>query len=140
VVGLVDVADGHGGDSNLIADPVRERRLKHAPIDGSRIDGGLTSRHVDDVNACGTQQTRDGDGVGCGGAAVLITVMPSRATQSLAEMRTEIGFCEGHTTRTTWSTSIGKRMRFSRLVQRHATLTPKRRAILTPLSREPISC
>jgi len=25
-------------------------------------------------------------------------------------------------------------------VQRHATLTPKRRAILTPLSREPISC
>jgi len=29
---------------------------------------------------------------------------------------------------------------FSAIVQRHATWTPDRRPILTPLSREPISC
>ena len=40
-------------------------------------------------------------------------VMPSSPTQSLAEMRTEIGLSSGHTARTAWNTSSGKRMRFS---------------------------
>ena len=39
--------------------------------------------------------------------------MPWLPTQSLAEMRTEIGFAAGHTARTARYTSSGKRMRFS---------------------------
>ena len=42
-------------------------------------------------------------------------VTPSGPTQSLAEMRTEIGLSSGQTARTAWNTSSGKRMRFSRL-------------------------
>ena len=41
--------------------------------------------------------------------------MPSGPTQSLAEMRTEIGLSSGHTARTARNTSSGKRNRFSRL-------------------------
>ena len=40
-------------------------------------------------------------------------VTPSAPTQSLAEMRTDIGFAAGHAARTAWNTSSGKRMRFS---------------------------
>ena len=42
-------------------------------------------------------------------------VMPSSPTQSLAEMRTEIGFSSGQAARTARNTSSGQRMRFSRL-------------------------
>ena len=37
VVGLVDVADRHGGDAGLVADAVGERRLEHAPVDGPAL-------------------------------------------------------------------------------------------------------
>ena len=61
VVGLVDVADRHGGDADLVADAVGERRLEHAAVDRARLDGGLAGRHVDDVDALGLQDAGDGD-------------------------------------------------------------------------------
>ena len=51
VVGFVDVADRHRGDARLVADPVGERRLEHAPVHGLRVDRGLPGGDVDDVGA-----------------------------------------------------------------------------------------
>ena len=42
-------------------------------------------------------------------------VTPSSPTQSLAEIRTDIGFGAGHVARTARKTRSGKRIRFSRL-------------------------
>ena len=42
-------------------------------------------------------------------------VMPAAPTQSVAEMRTDIGFASGHAARTASNTASGNRMRFSRL-------------------------
>ena len=63
VVGLVDVADRHGGDAGLVADAIGERRLEHAAVDRPRLPRGLARRHVDDVDPGVAQQARDGDGV-----------------------------------------------------------------------------
>ena len=42
-------------------------------------------------------------------------VMPASPTQSLAEIRTDMGFGAGHAARTAPNTRSGKRIRFSRL-------------------------
>ena len=86
VIGLVDVADCHGGDARLVADAVGERRLEHAAIHGLGLIEVWPGRHIDDVDA----------GARCSMRAISTAssgVMPSSPTQSLAEMRTEIGLC-----------------------------------------------
>ena len=63
MIGLVDIADRHGGDPGLVADAVRERGLKHSAVDRARPDRGLTRRHVHDVDARRLQHPGDLDRV-----------------------------------------------------------------------------
>src|SRR5262245_36427503 len=63
MIRLVDVADGHGGDPDLVADAVGEWRLEHATVHRLRANGRLPRRHVDDVDARSMQHAGDFDGI-----------------------------------------------------------------------------
>src|SRR5438105_6570272 len=51
VIDLVDVADGHGGNTRFIANEVGERRLEHAAVHGLGVYRSLPRRDIDDIGA-----------------------------------------------------------------------------------------
>ena len=63
VIGLEDVADGHGLHARFVADAVAEGRLEHAAVDGARERRGLAGGDVDEIGAGLGEGFGDGDGV-----------------------------------------------------------------------------
>ena len=70
VVGLVDIADRHGRQPRLVADPVAERRLEHAAIDRLLACPRLAGGNIDQVGAGAGEGFADRHRV-LGGNAVL---------------------------------------------------------------------
>ena len=83
----------------------RERRLEHAAVDRLGVRRRLAGRDVDDVGAGLVERARD--------ARPRRSPSMPPSTQSVAEMRTDIGRSAGQTARMARKTSSGKRSRFS---------------------------
>lgn len=98
MIGLENIAHGHGFHTRIVANAVRHRRLEHAAIDGAGFGAGLACAYVDDVSTCGGKGTGDVDG--------LFGVTPM-SCQSVDEIRTAIGLAAGHTARMASKTSNG---------------------------------
>ena len=70
MVGLRDVADGHRGDADLIADAVGKRRLEHPAVDRLGLDRGLPGGYVDQIHARLLERVRDHHRIVHGDAAI----------------------------------------------------------------------
>ena len=71
VIGLENIAHGHGFHTGIVANAVRHRRLEHAAIDGATFGAGLTCADVDDVGPGLGKGTGDVDGLFRGHAHVV---------------------------------------------------------------------
>ena len=70
VVPALDVADGHGRDARqLVADPIAEGGLEHAPVDRLGVGVSPARGHVDERGAVLMKQPRGLDGLVLGQAA-----------------------------------------------------------------------
>ena len=107
VVGLVDVADRHGGDADLVADLVGERRLPHAPVHRLLPRHGLPGGDVDEIGAGVLEGAHDAQQVRLAQAAVGPVARRDAHRQRL------VGRPCARARRC--STSSGKRRRFSML-------------------------
>src|SRR6185437_1320952 len=59
VIGLVDVADRHGRDPDLVAHLVGERGLPHPAVDGLLPGDGLAGGDIDEIDACVAEGAHD---------------------------------------------------------------------------------
>jgi len=60
MVRVIDVADRHRGDADLVADFVGERGLPHAAVHGLLPGDCLSGRDVDEIDTCVLEGARDG--------------------------------------------------------------------------------
>src|SRR6185437_13261632 len=70
MVGLVDVADGHGRDAGLVANLVGEGCLPHPAVHGFLPRDGLSGGDIDEIDPFIAQRPHDEEEVGLGKAAL----------------------------------------------------------------------